>query len=91
MTGFDKAMRVSLDSLKFHLRQEDMSRDEICIKTKADMLLDLVKKRKRTVPELCSILDVEERTIRNWIDALEMKNLLKVETSLLGDWFIVGC
>lgn len=91
MSRYDKPMRFSLEKIGLHLEQCDVASNDSAIKTKADIMLGLIKKRKRTVKELCHILDADEKTISNWIEAMEMKNLLKVETTLLGDWFIVSC
>ena len=91
MTDSSKATRFSLDKIGFYLRQECSGQSDFSFKTKADMMLELVKKRKRTIPEICEILDLDEKTVTKWIEAMEMKNLLKVKTSMLGDWFVVGC
>ncbi|MBN2203233.1 MAG: hypothetical protein JW700_03555 [Candidatus Aenigmarchaeota archaeon] len=91
MLDSSKSTRFSLDKIGFYLRQECLSQNDFDFKTKADMMLELVKKRKRTIPEICEILDLDENTVIKWIEAMEMRNLLKVKTSVLGDWFVVGC
>jgi DNA-binding MarR family transcriptional regulator len=88
MVGYNKEIRESLDSLSFHLKPLEDSLDSMTIKTKPDVLLDLVRERKRTVKELCNILEVDQRIVSSWIDALESKKILKTEASLFGDSFI---
>ena len=82
-----RELRESLDKLSFHLRPLE-NHDRMAIKTKPDILLDLVRERKRTVRELSNILEVDERTVSSWIDALENKNILKMEASLFGEPFV---
>ena len=89
MTEYDRIAKASLDKIAFHLR-EGISNDNNSVKTKVDLLLDLVKKRKRTVPELCAILDADKRMINDWIEALEERKLLKMETSVFGKWFVTA-
>lgn len=89
MAEYDRVAKASLDKIGFHLREE-MITDRHTVKTKVDLLLDLVKKRKRTVPELCAILDADKRMINDWIEALEERKLLKMETSVFGKWFVTA-
>ena len=84
MVAYDKIIRESLDKLSLHLRSNESIQDHMFIKTKPDMLVDLVRKRKRTMSELCNLLDVEERILSNWVHALEEKEILKIKPSLFG-------
>ncbi|MFH1473973.1 MAG: hypothetical protein ABIE55_03700 [Candidatus Aenigmatarchaeota archaeon] len=87
MARINNTIRESLDKLSFHLRTEEKN-DHMSIKTKPDMLLELVKKRKRTVRELCNILDVDQRILSSWVNALESNKILKTEASIFGESFI---